>query len=160
MSKPSLNKKFLEIGTEASKFSLRDSTDHGKLRTSRVRLFPFTYARFATKQQECLDEDSEAEVECWKLGRAVSRVSPRFIVQWSRESRNGTPVVILLTTVDLIACLPSKKRDRRKNRDETRGSATLQHPVRDRQYGDNPCWMFVSLGFSFSFQTRETMRCS
>lgn len=80
-------------------------------RAGRVRLFPFSYARFATKQQECLDENSEAEVECWKPGRAVSRVSPHLIVQRSRESTNGTPVVISLTTADLIAYLEKERQE-------------------------------------------------
>lgn len=123
-------------------------------RAGRVRLFPFSYARFATKQQECLDENSEAEVECWKPGRAVSRVSPRLIVRRSRESTNGTPVVISLTTADLIAYFEKERQE-----EESRGwnaqlcdSMTL---FETGQYGDNFYWMFVSLGFSFWFQARR-----
>lgn len=107
---------------QASKFPSRcktvtNRTNQGRPRTGRVRLFPFTYARFATKQQECFDEDSEAEVECWKPGRAVSRVSPHCAtVMWEQTE---TPVVISLTTA--FNYLSAFKKERQEeNCNETR----------------------------------------
>lgn len=60
-------------------------------------------------------DDSEAEVECWKPGRSVSRVSLslRFIVRrGSRGSRNGTPFSPTMT--DLITSRRKRKRAKRR----------------------------------------------
>jgi len=63
-------------------------------------------------RQECHDEDSEAEAECWKPGRAVVSLLASLCDGHVRAETEPA-AVISLTTADLITYLSSKKENGR-----------------------------------------------